>query len=106
MRLGNASGAPVHADVTLDATAHEPWCLSVPASQTISRGYLVVEGECHLRIGAGDEVTLRAGDFVFLPNGEAHLIGSALDVPARPLSSVLRRPPHCSAARGHSRDSR
>jgi AraC-like DNA-binding protein len=81
-----------HADVTLDATAHEPWCLSVPASQSFSRGYLVVDGECHLRIGGGDEVTLRTGDFVFLPNGQAHLIGSSLDVPARPLSSVLRRP--------------
>jgi len=81
-----------HAAVTLDATAHEPWCVSVPASQSLSRAYVVVEGECHLKAAGSREVTLRAGDFVFLPGGEAHLLGSSLDIAATPLSSLVRAP--------------
>lgn len=81
-----------HAAVTLDATAHEPWCVSVPASPSLSRGYVVVHGECHVRSAGSGEVTLRSGDFVFLPDGEAHLIGSSLEAPAKPLSSLLRTP--------------
>jgi AraC-like DNA-binding protein len=81
-----------HAGVTLDVTAHEPWCVSVPASQSLTRGYLVVHGECHLRAAGAEELTLRAGDFVFLPGGEAHLVGSTLEAPARTLASLLRAP--------------
>jgi AraC-like DNA-binding protein len=81
-----------HAGVTLDVTAHEPWCVSVPASQSLSRGYVVVHGECHLRVAGRDEVTMRAGDFVFLPGGEAHLIGSSLEAPAKTLASLTRAP--------------
>jgi AraC-like DNA-binding protein len=84
--------AQFHASLSLDATAQEPWCVSVPASQSMSRAYLVLEGECHLKAAGLDEATLRAGDFVFLPGGEAHLIGSPLDAPARPVSSLLRAP--------------
>ena len=82
--------AHFHATVALDATAHEPWCISVPASASIARAYVVVEGECHLQVGDQAESTLRAGDFVFLPGGEAHLLGSDLRGEAKPLSSVLR----------------
>jgi AraC family transcriptional regulator, alkane utilization regulator len=79
------------ANVTLDATAREPWCISVPASETLGRAHLVIEGECHLRTAAG-EVTLRAGDFAFLPNGEAHLIGSPIETLPTPLSTLVRTP--------------
>ena len=84
--------ASFQASVTLDATAHEPWCVSVPASQSISRAYVVVSGECHLRSSAAPEVTLRAGDFAFLPRGEAHVIGSPVDHEAVPLASLVRTP--------------
>ncbi len=80
------------ANVTLDATAHEPWCVSVPASDAMGRAHLVVEGECILRTAHGEEVTLRAGDFVFLPDAEAHLIGSPLETPATSISSLVRTP--------------
>ena len=80
------------ANVTLDATAHEPWCVSVPASDGFSRAHLVVEGECMLRTAHGDEATLRACDFVFLPGGEAHLVGSSLDADATAFSSLVRTP--------------
>ena len=80
------------ANVTLDATAHEPWCVSVPASEGMGRAHLVVEGECMLRTAHGDEATLRAGDFVFMPTGEAHLIGSDLDADATAFATLVRTP--------------
>jgi AraC-like DNA-binding protein len=82
--------ARFRASVTLDATAYEPWCVSVPASPAISRAYLVLDGECHLKAGDAVEVTLRSGDFVYLPGGEAHLIGSPLDAPATSVHSIGR----------------
>jgi AraC-like DNA-binding protein len=81
-----------HASVTLDATAHEPWCVSIPASPSIARAHLVVAGECHLKASGVPEATLRAGDFVFLPGGEAHLVGSTLEGEAATLGSLLRAP--------------
>lgn len=84
--------AQFQASVTLDATAREPWCVSVPASASISRAYLVVEGECHLQSSSAPEATLRAGDFAFLPRGEAHVIGSPVDHGAVPLASLVRTP--------------
>lgn len=84
--------AHFNADVTVDATAHEPWCVSVPASPAFSRAYLVVEGECHLQATGMEEATLRAGDLVFMPGGEAHLLGSNLGVEARSLASIVRTP--------------
>ncbi|HET9578338.1 MAG TPA: AraC family transcriptional regulator [Usitatibacter sp.] len=77
------------ANVTLDATAHEPWCVSVSASEATMRAHLVVDGECDLRSNA-NEATLRAGDFVFLPRGDAHLIGSSLDAPAVAFSALVK----------------
>jgi AraC family transcriptional regulator, alkane utilization regulator len=78
--------------VTVDATAREPWCISVPASGAFSRAYLVVEGEAHLQATGIDETTLRTGDFVFLPGGEAHLLGSNLAVDAQSLTSIVKTP--------------
>jgi AraC family transcriptional regulator, alkane utilization regulator len=80
------------ADVTVDATAHEPWCVSVPSSAAFSRAYLVVDGEAHLQASGIEETTLRTGDLVFLPGGEAHLLGSNLGVEARSLASIIRAP--------------
>jgi len=77
------------ANVTLDATAHEPWCVSVPSSESTMRAHLVVEGECELRTNA-EQVTLRAGDFVFLPRGDAHLVGSSLEAQATSFASLVK----------------
>jgi AraC-like DNA-binding protein len=82
--------AQLRASVTLDATGYEPWCVSVPASPTLSRAYLVIDGECHLKAADAAEVTLRSGDFVYLPGGEAHLIGSPLEAPATSVHSIGR----------------
>lgn len=77
------------AAVVLDATAQEPWCVSVPASPGMGRAHLLVEGECVARCEQG-EVALGPGDFVFFPAGEAHLLGSPLESDAKPFSTLLR----------------
>lgn len=82
--------AHFHGSVTLDATAHEPWCISVPASQSISRGYAVLSGECVIESASVKARTLHAGDFAFLPRGEAHLVGRPLDAEAVSLSSLIK----------------
>lgn len=83
--------AHLHGSVTLDATGRAPWCVTVPASQSMWRAYAVLSGECVLEASAG-AVTLRAGDFAFLPGGDAHLIGSSPDAPSVPLSTLVRTP--------------
>jgi len=80
------------ANVTLDVTAHAPWCVSVPASNIVGRTHLVLEGRCELRTGEGEAVELHAGDFAFLPAGGAHLIGSSLEADATSLASLMRTP--------------
>jgi AraC-like DNA-binding protein len=81
--------ARLNANVTLDATAREPWCVSVSGSEALMRAHLVLEGECDIRTAA-HEATLRAGDFVFLPRGDAHLIGSALDAPVVSFPTLVK----------------
>jgi len=80
------------ADVTLDATAGAPWCVSVPASSTLARGYLVLEGECRLRLPEGQELRLGTGNLAFLPTTPAHLVGSDFDAQAVPIASLQRAP--------------
>lgn len=83
--------AQFHGSVTLDATGRGPWCVAVPAGHAIWRGYAVLSGECVVK-SARDAVTLQAGDFAFLPRGEAHLVGSSLEAEAVSLSSLVRTP--------------
>src|SRR5512140_1944635 len=78
------------AEVVIDATAQEPWCVSVPASSALPRAYLVLEGECTLHASGLPEAIMRAGDFVFLPQGQAHLLGSPVTGEARALSALVR----------------
>ena len=83
--------AHFHGNVTLDATGHAPWCMAVPASAAMWRGYAVISGECVLESAAGRE-PLRPGDFALLSGGDAHLIASSLDADAVSLSSLVRTP--------------
>ncbi|HLX25269.1 MAG TPA: AraC family transcriptional regulator [Usitatibacter sp.] len=80
------------ASVTLDATARAPWCVSVAAGSSILRAHLVVDGTLELRLAGADPVTLKAGDIALLTHGDAHLVGSALDAPAKALSSLVKAP--------------
>jgi AraC-like DNA-binding protein len=80
------------ASVTLDATAREPWCVSVAASSSILRAHLVVDGKLELQLAGADAVTLKAGEMAFLPHGDAHLVGNPLDAAAKALSSLVKAP--------------
>jgi len=82
--------AHFHAAVTLDATAHAPWCVTVPASQSLARAYVVVSGRCLLQAAGAEPMRLGAGDFAMLGQGPAHLLGSGEDAPAVTLASVQR----------------
>jgi AraC-like DNA-binding protein len=79
------------ASVTLDATAQEPWCVSLPASEGVARAHLVVEGSCRVQ-SANGEVEVGPGELLFLPRGEAHLVGSPLEADAVTFGSLVRTP--------------
>ena len=83
--------ARFNASVTLDATAHAPWCVSIPASPS-GRAHLIVDGECVVKASGADPVTLKSGEMAFIPRGEAHLIGSSLDADAKTLSALVKAP--------------
>ncbi len=80
------------AHLILDATAHAPWCVSVPASPSLARAHIVLDGECQLRTASGESHALPAGCVALLAAGDAHLVGSDLDQAATPLSALLRAP--------------
>lgn len=84
--------AKFSAHVTLDATAGAPWCVSVPASGTLARAHVVVDGSCLVKVGNGDAVEVQAGEIAFLAHGDAHLVGSSMDADARPLSALVKTP--------------
>ena len=79
------------ASVTLDATAHAPWCVSIPASEGVGRAHVVLEGECTLRSAQGD-VVLGAGELAILPGGIAHLVGHPVEAEVTPFASLVRTP--------------
>lgn len=80
------------AHLTLDATAHAPWCVSVPGSSSIARAHVLLEGEAILDTASGGAVALRAGELVLLPRGDAHLLASALDAEAVSFQALVRAP--------------
>jgi len=80
------------AGVTLDAAARAPWCVSIPASASMARAHLVVDGHAVLKVGDAEPVELNSGELAFVAHGDAHLIGSALDAEAKPLSALVRTP--------------
>src|SRR5688500_5021321 len=80
------------AGVTLDATARAPWCVSVAASASVARAHLVIDGDCVVRAGTGEEIALKSGELAFVPRGDAHLIGSSLAVQPTSLSSLVKTP--------------
>ena len=80
------------AGVTLDATAQAPWSVSIPASAATARAHVILDNHCRLRRSGDEAIELRAGELVFLPHGDAHVIGSALDGEPVTLGSLVRAP--------------
>jgi hypothetical protein len=80
------------AGVTLDATARAPWCVSIPASASMARAHVVIDGKCVVKTAGGEAVELKSGEMAFLAHGDAHLVGSSLDVDAKSLSALVKAP--------------
>src|SRR5436190_886394 len=80
------------AGVTLDATAREPWCVSVPAGASMARAHLVLDGRCLLKVGEEQAIELKSGEMAFVAHGDAHLVGSSLDAEAIALSALVKAP--------------
>ncbi|BCZ83334.1 AraC family transcriptional regulator [Paraburkholderia terrae] len=93
VRLGGA--VYLHAELTA------PWCVIGHADQSLCTAYLpksdrvvsyhlITEGMCWARLPDGSEpaICVGAGELLVVPQGEAHIMGSAVDltpVPAGPL---------------------
>lgn len=78
--------------VFLDAQFTEPWCVlshataddlrqHVAAPGHVIAYHYVVSGRLELRIDGEAPVSVRGGELVLLPHNDAHLLGSALDLP-------------------------
>lgn len=78
--------------VFLDAQFTAPWCVLSHATADDLRAYgvaprhmiayhYVVSGELLLRVDGVAPVTVRGGELVLLPHNDAHVLGSALDLP-------------------------
>jgi AraC-like DNA-binding protein len=85
LRLARLSGA-----VLVDATAHAPWCVSIPSSASRMYAHVILEGEALLKAAEGEPIRMAAGDVCFLPRGDAHFLASDLAIDPRPLASVVK----------------
>ncbi len=68
-----------------------PWSVQVPNLEGAARFHLVVEGECHVSVAGGADITLRAGDLVLIPAGASHILSEQPADSAPPLETVLER---------------
>lgn len=90
--------------VYLSAEFTAPWCLIsqvnsdicaayLPRSDRIVSYHLVAEGTCWVRLADDPHsaVRLEAGDVVVVPQGDAHVLGSAMDLEPVPAAPLLAR---------------
>ena len=93
VRLGGA--------VYLNGEFTAPWCVEgqtdgalcaafLPRSKRVVSYHLITEGSCWARLAddPGSALQLSAGEILVVPQGESHIMGSALD-----LLRALRWPP-------------
>lgn len=96
LRAVKLSGA-----VFLNAEFSAPWCIEgraeaslcaafLPTSKRVVSYHLIAEGSCWAQLAGDEGVALRlsAGELLVVPQGETHVMGSALDLP-RILSAPL-----------------
>ncbi|MEM5311984.1 AraC family transcriptional regulator [Paraburkholderia sp. JHI869] len=88
--------------VFLNGTFTAPWCLIgradatlcgayLPASERVVSYHLVVEGNCWVTLSddPGSAIYVHAGELIVVPQGETHIIGSAIDLSPVPSDSLL-----------------
>jgi AraC family transcriptional regulator, alkane utilization regulator len=100
LRAVRLSGA-----VYLNGTFTAPWCIIgrtdaalcteyLPRSERVVSYHLVIDGSCCAQL-AGDPhsvIHLSAGELLVVPQGETHLIGSAVDLSPMPSELLLAGP--------------
>jgi hypothetical protein len=90
--------------VFLHAEFTEPWCAaSLVAPQDLGSRlegaehlilyHYVAEGRMSAKVGDGKAVDIEAGEVIILPNNDAHLLGSHLDLPSVPTRQIVRVSP-------------
>jgi AraC-like DNA-binding protein len=97
LRAVRLSGA-----VYLNAEFSAPWCVEsqadaalcaafLPSSQRVVSYHLITEGSCWARLAEDESSALRlsAGEILVIPQGESHIMGSALDLPRTPSGPML-----------------
>lgn len=103
VRLGGA--------VYLNAEFTAPWCVIgktdsslcasfLPQSERVVSYHLITEGSCWARVAADPDSALQvnAGELLVVPQGESHILGSALDLTPVPSAPLLAD--HLKAAPG------
>ncbi|WP_321945586.1 AraC family transcriptional regulator [Paraburkholderia sp. J10-1] len=88
--------------VFLNGTFTAPWCLIgrtdaslcgayLPPSERIVSYHLVVEGNCWAQLAddPGSAIHVHAGELIVVPQGETHIMGSAIDLAPVPSDSLL-----------------
>lgn len=97
LRAVRLSGA-----VFLNGTLSAPWCMIgrtdaalcgayLPRSERVVSYHLVVEGNCWVKLAdnSASAIHVHAGELIVVPQGESHVIGSAIDLTPVPSDSLL-----------------
>jgi AraC-like DNA-binding protein len=100
LRAVRLSGA-----VFLNGTFTAPWCLTgrtdaalcgayLPRSERVVSYHLIIEGSCWAKLADDPRsaIRLNAGELLVVPQGEAHVMGSAMDLPPTPSELLLAGP--------------
>lgn len=82
-----------------------PWALWSPPPDQLARllnaqtdcitiFHIMVQGQCWITVNGQPLIRMETGDVIILPHGEAHTLGSQLDVTPQPITSIPpSRPP-------------
>jgi AraC family transcriptional regulator, alkane utilization regulator len=95
LRVVRLSGA-----VYLNGTFTAPWCLIgrtdsalcaayLPRSERVVSYHMVIEGSCWSADNPDSALRLDAGELLVVPQGETHLMGSAVDLAPTPTELLL-----------------
>jgi hypothetical protein len=100
LRAVRLSGA-----VYLNATFAAPWCVIgrtdaalcaayLPRCERVVSYHLIIEGSCWAQLAddRASAIHLNAGELVVVPQGETHLMGSAVDLAPTPTGLLLAGP--------------
>ncbi|MDX2289991.1 MAG: AraC family transcriptional regulator [Hyphomicrobiaceae bacterium] len=71
-----------------------PWAFALETDARTARFHLVVQGRCHVGLGAGQTVAASAGDLVVVQRGLAHTLADCAGRCATPLAPLIERSGH------------